>query len=103
MAHSAGEQALPALQNSLAAWPGSVRIGLAPIYRRVKSGGIRRGSLVVELFVAVVAMPPPGGCARGGGQWAGTHGPPGIAGIRGRMPAIPSPEVDLDLPVDLWI
>ena len=24
----------------------------------------------------VVAMPPPGGCARGGGQWAGTHGPP---------------------------
>ena len=22
------------------------------------------------------AMPPPGGCARGGGQWAGTHGPP---------------------------
>ena len=21
-------------------------------------------------------MPPPGGCARGGGQWAGTHGPP---------------------------
>ena len=25
----------------------------------------------------VVAMPPPGGCARGGGQWAGTHGPPG--------------------------
>ena len=24
----------------------------------------------------VVAMPPPGGCARGGGQWAGTHDPP---------------------------
>ena len=24
----------------------------------------------------VAAMPPPGGCARGGGQWAGTHGPP---------------------------
>ena len=22
------------------------------------------------------AMPPPGECARGGGQWAGTHGPP---------------------------
>ena len=21
-------------------------------------------------------MLPPGGCARGGGQWAGTHGPP---------------------------
>ena len=24
----------------------------------------------------VAAMPPPGGCARGGGQWAGIHGPP---------------------------
>ena len=23
-----------------------------------------------------MAMPPPGGCARGGEQWAGTHGPP---------------------------
>ena len=28
-------------------------------------------------YKEVVAMPPPGGCARGGGQWAGTHGPPG--------------------------
>ena len=30
----------------------------------------------------VVAMPPPGGCARGGGQWAGTHGPPRSAPAR---------------------
>ena len=30
----------------------------------------------IPLVAEVVAMPPPGGCARGGGQWAGTHGPP---------------------------
>ena len=39
-----------------------------------------RCMLAVQLLHAppceVVAMPPPGGCARGGGQWAGTHGPP---------------------------
>ena len=36
-------------------------------------GGLSRSSW---FFLEVVAMPPPGGCARGGGQWAGTHGPP---------------------------
>ena len=34
----------------------------------------------------VVAMPPPGGCARGGGQWAGTHGPPMDRG--GNLPRV---------------
>ena len=34
-------------------------------------------STTTETFVLeVVAMPPPDGCVRGGGQWAGPHGPP---------------------------
>ena len=37
---------------------------------------VRMTKLPVDPFREVVAMPPPGGCARGGGQWAGTHGPP---------------------------
>ena len=35
-----------------------------------------KGWVFVSRGAEVVAMPPPGGCARGGGQWAGTHGPP---------------------------
>ena len=35
-----------------------------------------RGAVLSSPTAEVVAMPPPGGCARGGGQWAGTHGSP---------------------------
>ena len=41
-----------------------------------EGGGEQPALRYALAHVEVVAMPPPGGCARGGGQWAGTHGPP---------------------------
>ena len=39
-------------------------------------GHAKLSTHTVRSCAKVVAMPPPGGCARSGGQWAGTHGPP---------------------------
>ena len=51
----------------------------AELVRRPDSSGpviVLPAAALPPVASEVVAMSPPGGCARGGGQWAGTHGPP---------------------------
>ena len=62
----------------------SVRFSILPRLDRMEQSRAELRDMILRMMemggllilIEVVAMPPPGGCARGGGQWAGTHGPP---------------------------